>query len=140
VSKNLVGILTHRDDMSIVEALRTHWPEYVIEGWGLGCLMISVGIFVSLLNSSRSPLYAIVPGETTRLVLLALLVGATLVLLVHSPWGKRSGAHMNPRHYVSFPASRKDQTVGCVILCHRALYWWDARCSGGRFSPRGDLY
>jgi aquaporin Z len=88
--------------MSLRSALREHWPEYLIEGWALGCFMISVGVFVTLLYSPASPLYAIVPSATTRTVLLGLAMGVTAVLLIHSSWGKRSGAHMNPAVTLAF--------------------------------------
>lgn len=102
VSKNPIRTSMRHRDMSIVEALCSHWPEYLIEGGGLGCLMISVGILISLLHSSRSPLYSFLPAETFRDVILALSVGATLTLLIHSSWGKRSGAHMNPAITLAF--------------------------------------
>ena len=102
VSKNLIRASMRHRDISIVEALWSHWPEYLIEGGGLACLMISVGILISLLHSSRSPLYSLLPGKTIRDVILALSVGATITLLIHSPWGKRSGAHMNPAITLAF--------------------------------------
>ena len=87
---------------SMRSSLRENWPEYLIEGWALGCFMISAGLFVTVLESPRSLLYSLVPSPTLRTVLLGLAMGATAILLIHSPWGKRSGAHMNPAITLAF--------------------------------------
>lgn len=83
-------------------ALRQHWPEYLIEGWALGCFMISAGLFATALGSPASPIYALIPSTTVRTVLLGIAMGITIILLIHSPWGKRSGAHMNPAITLAF--------------------------------------
>ena len=88
--------------VSLRLALREHWPEYLIEGWALGSLMISIGSFVTVLELPKSPLYALVPSSSLRAVLLALAIGVTITLLIQSPWGKRSGAHMNPAITLAF--------------------------------------
>ena len=88
--------------MSPQSALREHWPEYLIEAWALGCFMVSAGVFASLLGSPVSPIYSLVPSTTARTVLVGLAMGVTAVLLIHSPWGKRSGAHMNPAVTLTF--------------------------------------
>jgi len=86
--------------MSLRDALREHWPEYLIEGWALGCFMVSVGAFATLLFPPSSPL-SFLP-DTVRTVLFAVVIGVTAVLLIHSPCGKRSGAHMNPAVTLAF--------------------------------------
>lgn len=88
--------------MPLLTALREHWPEYLIEGWALGCFMISAGVFATLLGSPLSPVYCVVSSVTERTVLTGLAMGATAILLIHSPWGKRSGAHMNPAVTLAF--------------------------------------
>lgn len=93
--------------MSPRSALREHWPEYLIEAWALGCFMISIGVFVTILVSPLSPVYSRVPSLTVRAVLLGLALGATAIVLIHSPWGKRSGAHMNPAVTLAFLRVRK---------------------------------
>ena len=82
--------------MSWQSALREHWPEYAIEGWALGCFMIAAGVCAALLGSPESSLYRLVPSNALRATLIGITLGVTAVLLIHSPWGKRSGAHMNP--------------------------------------------
>jgi aquaporin Z len=83
-------------------ALRDHWPEYLIEGWALGTFMISAGVFATILAAPGSPLIRLIPDPDLRRVLVGLAMGATAVALIYSPWGKRSGAHMNPAVTLTF--------------------------------------
>jgi aquaporin Z len=88
-------------------ALRDHWPEYLIEGWAVGSLMIAVSVGASYLLAPKAALSALIPSSVSRTGLLAVLIGATLTSLIHSPWGKRSGAHMNPAITLAFLRLRK---------------------------------
>lgn len=114
----------HREAVTLAAALRLHWPEYLIEGWALGCLMMSVGMSVSVLESPRSPIYTLIPSAGVRIVVLALIVGLTLTLLIQSPWGKRSGAHMNPAITLAFLRQNK-------IRPSDALFYILAQIAGG---------
>jgi len=87
---------------SLKSTLREHWPEYLIEAWALGCFMVAAGVSATLLGSPRSPVYELVPGGATRGVLGGVAMGITAIALIHSPWGKRSGAHMNPAVTLTF--------------------------------------
>lgn len=82
--------------------LRDHWPEYLIEAWLLGTFMISAGAFSSLLGYPRSPLVEVLPSGDLRRALVGVAMGLTAVALIYSPWGKRSGAHMNPAVTLTF--------------------------------------
>lgn len=86
----------------MIRALREHWPEYLIEGCLLGIFMISAGFFVSLLEYPASPLVRAMPDPFARRTLIGIAMGATAVALIFSPWGKRSGAHMNPATTLTF--------------------------------------
>jgi aquaporin Z len=85
-----------------LKALREHWPEYLIEAFALGAFMVSAGCVATLLGSPQSPLAALVPDPPLRRVLGGLAMGTTAVALIYSPWGRRSGAHMNPAVTLSF--------------------------------------
>jgi aquaporin Z len=85
-----------------VAALRGHWPEYLIEGWALGTFMMSAALFATLLGAPSSPLTQLIPDADVRRVLVGLAMGSTAVALIYSPWGKRSGAHMNPAVTLTF--------------------------------------
>lgn len=73
-----------------------------MEAAELGIFMISAGVFTILLYHPASPAVRAIPPEFVRRVLTGLAMGLTLVGLVYSPWGKRSGAHMNPAFTLAF--------------------------------------
>lgn len=85
-----------------VGALRAHWPEYLIEAWALGTFMVSAAVFSTLLSHPRSRLVAVVHDADWRRALIGIAMGLTAVGLIYSPWGKRSGAHMNPAVTLTF--------------------------------------
>jgi aquaporin Z len=88
--------------MTAAQALRAHWPEYLIEGWALGMFMLSAALFATLLGAPQSPLTALLPDATLRGALVGIAMGATAIALIYSPWGQRSGAHMNPSVTLAF--------------------------------------
>ncbi len=83
-------------------ALAHHWPEYLIEAAALGFFMMAACTFAVLLEHPSSPLRQVVPNMFVRQALTGLAMGLTLVAIVFSPWGKRSGAHMNPSMTLTF--------------------------------------
>jgi aquaporin Z len=105
-------------------ALRAHWPEYLIEAAALGAFMVSACAFGALLWHPASPLAAAVPDGVRRRFLMGLAMGGTAVALVYSPWGQRSGAHMNPAFTLAF------FRLGRVKAWDAAFYSL-AQCLGG---------
>ncbi len=89
------------------EALRRHWPEYLMEGAGLGLFMISAVLFTILLEHPGFPVREALPDPLLRRALMGIAMGGTAVLLIFSPWGKRSGAHFNPSVTLTFLRLRK---------------------------------
>ncbi len=83
-----------------VAALRAHWPEYLMEAVELGLFMVSACVFTVLLEHPSSP--ARQSRALFRHFLEGVAMGLTLLALIFSPWGKRSGAHMNPGFTLSF--------------------------------------
>ncbi len=88
--------------MTAWQSLRGHWPEYLIEGWALGSFMVCAGVVATALGSPQSPVGTAVADPMLRNVIAGLAMGLTAVALIHSPWGKRSGAHMNPAVTLTF--------------------------------------
>jgi aquaporin Z len=79
-----------------------HWPEVFMEALGLGLFMISAGLFGTLLESPASPFHRALPHPLVRRALMGIAMGLTAVGLVYSPWGRRSGAHINPAVTATF--------------------------------------
>jgi aquaporin Z len=86
----------------MLEALKKHWPEYLIEACGLGTFMISACAFGALLEHPASPVRQTIQDSFERRILMGLAMGLTAISLVYSPWGKRSGAHLNPAVTLTF--------------------------------------
>ena len=86
----------------MTDVLRNHWPEYLIEGVSLGLFMISAFTFATLLEHPASPVHRALPHTLLRRFLMGLAMGNTAIAIIYSPWGKRSGAHINPSTTLTF--------------------------------------
>jgi len=87
---------------SPVDALKTHWPEYLMEAAGLGLFMISAAVVTTAFEYPSSPLSVSIPDATIRRILIGLCMGLTAIGIIYSPWGKQSGAHLNPAVTLTF--------------------------------------
>jgi aquaporin Z len=106
------------------DALTRHWPEYLMEAAELGIFMVSACAFTILLYHPSSPALHAIPSELVRRLLAGVAMGLTLVALVYSPWGKRSGAHMNPAFTLAFWSLGK-------VAPWDALFYVAAQFAGG---------
>lgn len=86
----------------MLDALRRHWPEYLIEAALLGLFMVSACGFGALLWHPASPVFAALSDGVPRRAAMGLAMGVTAVALIYSPWGRQSGAHMNPATTLMF--------------------------------------
>ena len=86
----------------MLAALKRHWPEYLIEACSLGFFMFSAGVFTVLLEHPGSPLRQALPDSMPRRALMGMAMGLTSAAIVYSPWGMRSGAHINPAVTLTF--------------------------------------
>lgn len=82
--------------------LADHLPEYLIEAFCLGVFMVAAGLVTTLMEYPGSRLHAALANADARRALIGLAMGLTAVALIYSPWGKRSGAHMNPAVTLGF--------------------------------------
>jgi len=86
----------------MLSALKKHWPEYLMEAAGLGIFMVSASVLTILLYHPASPALKILPEEFPRRVFTGLAMGLTAIGIIYSPWGKQSGAHLNPAVTLTF--------------------------------------
>lgn len=85
-------------------ALARHWPELLAEAAGLGLFMLAACLGTVALEHPASPLFAALPSPLARRALMGAAMGLTAVALVYSPFGQRSGAHLNPAVTLAFHA------------------------------------
>jgi len=86
----------------VIGALKNHWPEYLIEAACLGLFMISAFGFATILEHPTSPLRHELMSPLLRRFLMGLAMGGTAIAIIYSPWGKQSGAHINPATTFTF--------------------------------------
>ena len=77
-------------------SLRRHWPEYLMETGEMSLYLFCTCLFATLAQHPGSPVRHFVASGIGRRALLGLAIGATVVALIMSPWGKQSGGHINP--------------------------------------------
>jgi aquaporin Z len=89
-------------NFSPYRALSLHWPEFLIEAFALGLFMVSASVVTTLLQSPGALFNHAIASAALRLSLIGFSMGGTAVALIYSPWGRRSGAHMNPAVTLAF--------------------------------------
>jgi aquaporin Z len=90
----------------------------------LGLFMLSASVFGVLLEHPMSWLHQSMENGVARRALMGLAMGATAVSLILSPWGQRSGAHMNPAVTLAYAALGK-------IAAWDAVFYIAAQIAGG---------
>src|SRR5438132_732397 len=80
----------------VLDALKRHWHEYLMEAAGLGLFMISAAVFATVLEYPGSLLHKAIPDPLVRRALMGLAMGLTAIGIIYSPWGQQSGSHLNP--------------------------------------------
>ncbi len=102
----------------MLDALKRHWPEYLMEAAGLGLFMISAAVFATLLEHPASPIHHAIPDPLLRRALMGIAMGSTAIGIIYSPWGQQSGAHINPAVTLTFLRLGKiasEDAIGYVI-------------------------
>jgi aquaporin Z len=88
--------LRRSDGLSAIASLRHHWPEYVMEVGEIGLYVFVACAAATLLQHPASIVRQSISSGVARRALMGLVMGATVIAIVISPWGKRSGGHFNP--------------------------------------------
>lgn len=106
-------IATQPDSIAAAVTWGRNWRLYLIDGALLGLFMVSACGVVALVQHPASPVRGAIESPLLRRALIGLAMGLTAVALIYSPWGRRSGAQMNPAMTLGFWRLGK-------------LYSWDA--------------
>jgi aquaporin Z len=83
-------------------ANRVHWREYGIEAAALAAFMTSALAFTAVFEHPASPVRQAIATPFVRRTLTGVAMGLTAAAIIYSPWGRRSGAHLNPSVTLSF--------------------------------------
>jgi aquaporin Z len=84
------------------DAFNQHWRLYIFEGAELAIFMISACFATVYLFDPSYPALHLISSAAVRRLLMGIAMGATAVLIIHSPMGKRSGARFNPAITLSY--------------------------------------
>ena len=103
-------------DKPLFSMLKRNWPLYIYEAIELGLFMISACAFTLVLFDPSSPAFRLFPSAFVRRIFMAFAMGLTAILIIHSPMGKRSGAHFNPAITLTY------LRLGKIGLCDAAFY------------------
>ena len=109
--------MANKRTLNAADSLRLHWPEYLMEAGESGLYLFSVCAVATLLWHPASPVHRYLPSDTVRRMLMGSAMGATIMAIVLSPWGKQSGAHFNPAVTFTFHRLGKVALWDTVFYC-----------------------
>jgi aquaporin Z len=79
-----------------IVAFKKQCNLYLMEAWGLGMFMIAASLITILFQHPDLKLVYRIPSDIIRRLLIGIVMGTTAVGIIYSPWGRKSGAHINP--------------------------------------------
>jgi aquaporin Z len=88
--------------LGVAASLRLHWSEYLMEAGEMSLFIFCICSFATLLQHPASPVRHFFISDIVRRALMGLAIGATVMALIMSPWGKQSGGHINPAMTFAF--------------------------------------
>jgi aquaporin Z len=92
---------------SLIDAIWAHWKEYLMEAAELATLMLCICGTGTLLYSRNSPVATAGLSGITRSALMGVIVASATLMIIRSPFGRKSGAHFNPALTVAYFALRR---------------------------------
>ncbi|QLE54676.1 MIP/aquaporin family protein [Nostoc sp. TCL26-01] len=79
-----------------MQSLRKHYAEYLMEAGELGIFMIAAAVVTAIFEHPSSLVRQTISEPVLRRFFIGLAMGLTAIGIIYSPWGKQSGAHINP--------------------------------------------
>ncbi len=73
-----------------------HWRHYLAEAAGLAFFMLGASIITTQLRYREAWLHGIITTPFAQLATLGLLMSFVVAAIIYTPWGNKSGAHINP--------------------------------------------
>src|ERR1700722_660883 len=88
-SANLPNASINKGNLTAADSLRLHLPECLMEGGEAGIYLFSACAVAPFLWHPASPVRGYLPNDAVRRMLMGLAMGAKMMAIVLSPWGKR---------------------------------------------------
>ena len=107
----------------MLEIFKKNWPNYLFEAAGLGLFMVSACVFATILYHP-SFIGQKISTPLLRDALMGAAMGLTAIAIIYSPFGRRSGAHINPSITLTFFRLGK-------VHPHDTLFYVLAQFAGG---------
>ena len=95
-------VLSEPELESVTDGSRFHWPEYLMEAAEVALYLFLICFFAGFLLSPTSPIRHLLRRPIALRASMGVAVGVTVVAIVRTPWGQRSGGHFNPALTVAF--------------------------------------
>jgi aquaporin Z len=83
-------------ELHAITSLCLHWPEYPMEFTEMVSYLLLTCTFATVFQHPASPIPHLLPSGTVRRTCFGISIGATIVAIISTPWGKQSGGHFNP--------------------------------------------
>lgn len=88
--------------MSARATFARNWREYLKEAVELFTFMVFAGGCTALFDYPGSPVREAIPSDAMRRLVIGIVMTLVTAGLIYSPWGQRTGAHMNPAVTLTF--------------------------------------
>jgi len=95
-------VTTLSESASVADAAALHWKEYMMEAAEISVLMLSTCIWGTLVYSDESPFKSFGVSAGSKPIVMGIAIAVTTFMIIRSPYGRRSGAHMNPAVTLAF--------------------------------------
>jgi aquaporin Z len=86
----------------MADTFREGWPHLLIEAAGAGLILFAACVYATVLWHPASPLRAVLSSDALRRAVMGVAMGTTVAAFTYSPFGRRSGAHLNPAVTLAF--------------------------------------
>ena len=73
-----------------------HWRHYLAEACGLGFFMLGASILTTQLRYKEAWLHGVITAPMAQMATLGLGMAVVVAIIIYTPWGNKSGAHINP--------------------------------------------
>ncbi len=129
--------------LGALASLGLHWPEYLMEA---ACSVLSwcrPACSERCMNFPGSPVHQAIMSGFLRRLFMGVSMGFTAIAIIYSPWGKQSGAHINPSVTLTFFRLGKikvrdalfyiaAQFIGAVLGVFLVDFFWRKLLGPGR--------